>query len=321
MYHYRLVATNASGTQNGSDQTLVTASPSAPTITGFGPTSAAAGAGVTISGTNFTGATAVAFNGTAASYTVNSATQISATVPAAASSGPISVTTPAGTATSSSSFTVSAGNAVLAADSFNRTVSGGWGSAGVGGSWTVLDTPGSWSVAPGAGSVSVAATAQGRAVLGGVAVQNVDLLAEIVLPLCTSSGSNCDSYVVGRYTGGSSPSYYRVGAVQGQGRSTVYLRAQRSDGSNLASDLNTGIPAAAGVVLWVRVEFQGVTPTTIRARVWPAGAAEPSTWLLSTTDSTSAEQIAGAVGVRARNEDTTGARTFKFESYKATALP
>jgi streptogramin lyase len=320
-YHYRLVATNAAGTQYGSDQTFVTAAPP-PTITGFSPTSAAAGAAVTISGTNLTGATAVAFNGTAASYTVNSATQISATVPAAASSGPISVTTPGGTATSSSSFTVVlGGNAVVAADSFNRTVSAGWGAADVGGAWTLIDTPSSWSVAPGVGSVSLAANAQGRAVLGGVAAQNVDLLAEMVLPLCTSSGANCDSYVVGRYTGGSSPSYYRVGAVQGQGRSTVYLRAQRSDGSNLASDLNTGVPAAAGVVLWVRVQFQGVTPTTIRARVWPAGAAEPSTWLLNTTDSTSAEQTAGAVGVRARNEDTAAARTFKFESYQATALP
>jgi hypothetical protein len=61
---------------------------------------------VTVDGTNFSGASAVAFNGTAASYTVVSATQISAVVPAAAGSGPISVTTPGGRAASSSSFTV-----------------------------------------------------------------------------------------------------------------------------------------------------------------------------------------------------------------------
>jgi streptogramin lyase len=321
-YHYRLVAINGSGTQHGADQTFVTATTTPPAITGFTPTSGAPGAGVTITGTDFTGATAVAFNGAAASYTVNSATQISATVPAAASSGPISVTTPGGTARSSSSFTVaSTRNAVVADDRFNRTVTGGWGSADVGGPWTLLDMPGSWSVAPGLGRVNVPATAQGRAVLGGVSVQNVDVLTEMALPLCTSGGSNCDGYVVGRYTGASSPSYYRVGPVQGQGRTTVYLRAQRSDGSNLAGDVNTGIPAAAGVLLWARVQFQGVNPTTIRARVWPAGAAEPSTWLLSTTDTTSAQQAAGAVGVRARNEDTAAARTFKFESYRATALP
>jgi hypothetical protein len=61
---------------------------------------------VTISGTSFTGATVVRFNGTSAGFTVNSATSIQATVPAGATSGSISVTTPAGTATSASSFTV-----------------------------------------------------------------------------------------------------------------------------------------------------------------------------------------------------------------------
>ncbi|MFY9579041.1 MAG: hypothetical protein WAQ33_06930 [Gaiellaceae bacterium] len=61
---------------------------------------------MTITGANLSGATAVAFNGTSASYTVNSTTQITATVPTAASSGPITVTTPTGQATSSSNFTV-----------------------------------------------------------------------------------------------------------------------------------------------------------------------------------------------------------------------
>ena len=78
-----------------------------PTISSFTPSGGVAGAVITLSGTNFTGATAVRFNGTdAASFTVNSATQISATVPVGASTGTISVTTPGGTATTSSSFTV-----------------------------------------------------------------------------------------------------------------------------------------------------------------------------------------------------------------------
>src|SRR5690349_14508439 len=98
------------------------------------------------------------------------------------------------------------GNTVIASDSFNRSVSNGWGTADLGGSWTVLDTPANWSVAPGAGSISVGATAQDRGVLGSVAVQDVDLLAKIVLPRC-SGGTNCDAFVIGRYTGGSTPSY------------------------------------------------------------------------------------------------------------------
>jgi hypothetical protein len=79
----------------------------APTITTFAPTGGAPGASVTITGATLTGATAVKFNGLATTFTVNSSTQITATVPANATTGPISVTTAGGTATSAVSFTVS----------------------------------------------------------------------------------------------------------------------------------------------------------------------------------------------------------------------
>ena len=61
---------------------------------------------VTLTGTGLDGATAVKFHGTSASFSVASATQITATVPAGATTGTVSLTTPGGSATSSASYTV-----------------------------------------------------------------------------------------------------------------------------------------------------------------------------------------------------------------------
>ena len=87
----------------------------APTITSFTPTFGPTGTSVKITGTNFSGTvsgasfttTGVTFNNVTATFVVNSATQITATVPTTATTGTIKVTTPGGTATSATSFTVS----------------------------------------------------------------------------------------------------------------------------------------------------------------------------------------------------------------------
>lgn len=103
-----------------------TGNPNAPTISSFTPTSGTAGVtSVTITGTNFTAATSVRFNGTATDpflwgtnlwnagrwgpgFAVDSATQITAIVPATATTGKIQVTTANGTGTSATDFTVGA---------------------------------------------------------------------------------------------------------------------------------------------------------------------------------------------------------------------
>ena len=77
-----------------------------PTISGFSPVSGAVGSSVTVTGTNFTGASSVKFNGQSASFSVVSSTQINATVPNCSASGTVSVTTAGGTATSVGLFSV-----------------------------------------------------------------------------------------------------------------------------------------------------------------------------------------------------------------------
>ncbi len=61
---------------------------------------------MTITGVSLTQATAVTIGGKAASFTVNSDTQVTATVPAGAKTGKITITTPGGIATSPTAFSV-----------------------------------------------------------------------------------------------------------------------------------------------------------------------------------------------------------------------
>lgn len=98
-----VTVTNPAGTATSA--TSFTVLP-APSITSFTPASGAVGTTVTITGNNFNAITAVRFNGITASYTVNSVTEISATVPAGATTGVITVVNGSGTGTSATNFTV-----------------------------------------------------------------------------------------------------------------------------------------------------------------------------------------------------------------------
>ncbi|MBC7882256.1 MAG: IPT/TIG domain-containing protein [Anaerolineae bacterium] len=101
----QITVTTPTGSATSTDTYTVTAAGS-PTISSFSPLSGPVGTPVVITGSNFTSASAVNFNGTTAAFTVNSSTQITATVPSGATTGTISVTTSGGTATSAINFTV-----------------------------------------------------------------------------------------------------------------------------------------------------------------------------------------------------------------------
>jgi gliding motility-associated-like protein len=139
------------------------------TITGFSPVSAcsASGQSVIISGTNFTGATAVTFySGQPALFTVNSATQITANLPAGATAGPISVATPLGTGTSSSSFTVDAISAAPDVGTItNLTCTVATGSVVLNG----LPTTGTWTLIRNPGDITTSGTGTSTTVTGLVA--------------------------------------------------------------------------------------------------------------------------------------------------------
>jgi hypothetical protein len=98
-----VAATNPGGSVSSSNAFTYVAPP---TVSGFSPSYGPPGLSIIVSGSSFTGASAVSFNGTAATFTVNNDSQITATVPSGATTGPIAVTNAAGSGASAASFIV-----------------------------------------------------------------------------------------------------------------------------------------------------------------------------------------------------------------------
>jgi PKD repeat protein len=66
----------------------------------------------------------------------------------------------------------------------------------------------------------------------------------------------------------------------------------------------------------------GSGTTTLRTRVWRDGTTEPTTWQLTKTDATAANQVAGAFGVRAYLSGgvTNGPIVYAFDDFAATSI-
>ena len=63
---------------------------------------------------------------------------------------------------------------------------------------------------------------------------------------------------------------------------------------------NASLTYAAGERLTVAFDTVTASGTTsLKAKAWLSSGSEPSSWLLSTSDSTSALSVAGAVGIQA----------------------
>ncbi|MDO7877155.1 FG-GAP-like repeat-containing protein [Hymenobacter sp. ASUV-10] len=102
--------------------------PPVPTITGLAPGSGPQGSTFVLTGTNLSGylstATSVRLGGQPAAFAVNSATQLTVTVPPGSSTHKVSVSTPSGTALSAAAFGVLKANSYnfpLVTNSFNST--------------------------------------------------------------------------------------------------------------------------------------------------------------------------------------------------------
>ena len=85
--------------------------------------------------------------------------------------------------------------------------------------------------------------------------------------------------------------------------------------------LLTGPAPAPGQTITVRLRAFGASPTTLSAKAWVVGDAEPADWQVTRTDGAAGLQGPGAVGVRASVSGlsiTTAPVTFAVDDLHAT---
>jgi len=242
------------------DEGSVGPSPAAPTVTSINPNSGPilGGTTVTIDGTNFQGATIVSFGGTPATYTVVSATQITATSPAhAIGTVDITVTTSNGTSATSSAaqytYTATAAPTVTSINPNSGPILGGTTVTIYGTNFqgaTVVSfggTPATYTVVS---ATQITATSPAHS------IGTVDIT--VTTPNGTSATSSADQYT---YTATAAPTFTSItpnfGPTSG-GTSVMIV------GTNFVSGGPFGVTiggVAATSVVWVNAtHITAVTP-------------------------------------------------------------
>jgi PKD repeat protein len=185
----------------------------------------------------------------------------------------------------------------VARDSFTRTVAGGWGTADLGGPWTVSGAASAYSVDGATGGILMGAGHTRRTTLGSVSAAGSELVFTTGYTGTVTGGG---LHIVAAPRILPDGTAYRAKVVVdnlGVGR----LRLVRAT----AAGAETGLSSWSGVItgftsakrLVLRTEVSGSGPTTIRAKAWFAGDAEPAAWQATATDSTSTMQGPGALGL------------------------
>jgi parallel beta-helix repeat protein len=184
-----------------------------------------------------------------------------------------------------------------ASDTFTRSVTDGWGQADTGGAWTV-STPSRFSVTGGVGVVSLTGDGITQRASLPVAGTSTDLVATLAASR-VPTGSGLYVSVAGRQIPGVGQYQAKVRWLPDGGVTAALTRLDVGWAETVLAQPVTvpGVSGSSAQNVRVRVQVTGVSPTTIRTRVWQASAAEPTAWTATVTDGAAGWQAAGGVGL------------------------
>ncbi len=205
-----------------------------------------------------------------------------------------------GTVTHSVTVTAPVPSDVLAADTFDRTLTDGWGDADAGGSWAEHTPPGVTAVSGGKGRTTLQSAGDHASYrLTGVSSTRTDLTMELSLD-SLPTGTHAwlyESALMRRIDG---VNYYRAMLrinEDGGVRASIHRMVSRQ-GTQLTSEpFVSDLTYAPGQTLMLRAQATGTAPTTLRMKVWQKGTPEPADWLFTVTDASAELQQPGTVGL------------------------
>ena len=205
---------------------------------------------------------------------------------------------------------------VLAQDAFGRTTTGGWGNADQGGGWSVAGGAAAAASTNGTEGVMTLAPGQTRNLtLPSTSVREAVMSVDASIDQAPTSGTTYFG-VIARQVG--SEQYLVRAWLRADG--TVWLVTQRG-----AVTLNvapvSGVTWRAGDRFSMKVQVDGTSSTTLRAKLWKSGTTQPDAWQVTSTDATAALQKAGSVGLHAARGSTAQAdAVIAFDDLKVTAV-
>lgn len=197
-----------------------------------------------------------------------------------------------------------------------------WGSAPTGGDYTGDGT--ATDIASGRGTMThAAATNTVARLLSSTAAQDVELTAVVQtdkVPTGAEVQIRCGLRMV------DTSNYYRIG-VYPQITGDVVIEAHSFvagvAGTNVFSITHPTLAWAAGTDYSIKVQVEGVSPTTIRVKIWPTSGSEPGSWDATGTDSAAALQTSGFYGIIFRT--TSSVTNFPIAAswawWKVTSIP
>ncbi|MGO2610218.1 PKD domain-containing protein [Glutamicibacter ardleyensis] len=186
----------------------------------------------------------------------------------------------------------------LAADNFNRSVTGDWGTADIGGIWTRTTNAASAEVADGVGKLIAANPGSGpRVYLPDTGSESVVATTEMAMEKMPTGGGTY-LYFSPRYISANNQYYLKIQLLSDGGARTQLARVAEGTESILATDYQPNFGYEAGQSLTAQVAVIGTNPTQLAGKIWATDNTEPSTWQVTASDASVQLQTSAGIGLR-----------------------